>query len=333
MEIQCVDATPKERVDRQMQTEKPKKNVALKQSRKRTVKHRFGHDNVVGYIFISPFILSFFLFTIFPMAMSLYMSFTDYDMLSTPSWIGLDNYIHMFTSDDKFLQALKVTFFYTFTAVPGRLIFALIVAMLLVKVVRLAGVYRSALYIPSVIGGSVAVSVMWRQLFGNDGAINSFLQLFGFESVSWLGNTSTAIWTLVVLYGWQFGSSMLIFLAGLKNIPQTYYEAASVDGANSWQQFYKITIPLLTPVILFNVVMQTIQGFMAFTPSYIVTEGGPMNSTLLYVLYMFQKAFTMFDMGYASAMAWVMLLIVGVLTALIFRTSPYWVHYESDNAK
>jgi multiple sugar transport system permease protein len=200
-------------------------------------------------------------------------------------------------------------------------------------VTRFAGMYRTALYIPSIIGGSVAVAVMWRQLFGNEGAINSFLELMGFEPVSWLGNASTAIWTLVVLYGWQFGSSMLIFLAGLKNIPQTYYEAASVDGANAWQRFYKITIPLLTPVILFNVVMQTIQGFMAFTPSYIITEGGPMNSTLLYVLYMFERAFTFFDMGYASAMAWVMLIIIAILTALIFKSSPYWVHYESDNSR
>lgn len=267
------------------------------------------------------------------MLTSLYMSFTDYDLLGAPRWVGFDNYVHMLTSDSKFWQAMKVTFFYTFTAVPGRLIFALIVALLLVKVTRFAGMYRTALYIPSIIGGSVAVAVMWRQLFGNEGAINSFLELMGFEPVSWLGNASTAIWTLVVLYGWQFGSSMLIFLAGLKNIPQTYYEAASVDGANAWQRFYKITIPLLTPVILFNVVMQTIQGFMAFTPSYIITEGGPMNSTLLYVLYMFERAFTFFDMGYASAMAWVMLIIIAILTALIFKSSPYWVHYESDNSR
>lgn len=312
-----------------MQTETTKPRVL----KRRTGLKWLHSDNVVGYVFIFPFIFSFCVFTIFPMLTSLYMSFTDYDLLGAPRWVGFDNYVHMLTSDSKFWQAMKVTFFYTFTAVPGRLIFALIVALLLVKVTRFAGMYRTALYIPSIIGGSVAVAVMWRQLFGNDGAINSFLELLGFEPVSWLGNASTAIWTLVVLYGWQFGSSMLIFLAGLKNIPQTYYEAASVDGANAWQQFYKITIPLLTPVILFNVVMQTIQGFMAFTPSYIITEGGPMNSTLLYVLYMFERAFTFFDMGYASAMAWVMLIIIAILTALIFKSSPYWVHYESDNSR
>ncbi len=312
-----------------MQTETTKPRVL----KRRTGLKWLHSDNVVGYVFIFPFIFSFCVFTIFPMLTSLYMSFTDYDLLGAPRWVGFDNYVHMLTSDSKFWQAMKVTFFYTFTAVPGRLIFALIVALLLVKVTRFAGMYRTALYIPSIIGGSVAVAVMWRQLFGNEGAINSFLELMGFEPVSWLGNASTAIWTLVVLYGWQFGSSMLIFLAGLKNIPQTYYEAASVDGANAWQRFYKITIPLLTPVILFNVVMQTIQGFMAFTPSYIITEGGPMNSTLLYVLYMFERAFTFFDMGYASAMAWVMLIIIAILTALIFKSSPYWVHYELDNSR
>jgi multiple sugar transport system permease protein len=312
-----------------MQTETTKPRVL----KRRTGLKWLHSDNVVGYVFIFPFIFSFCVFTIFPMLTSLYMSFTDYDLLGAPRWVGFDNYVHMLTSDSKFWQAMKVTFFYTFTAVPGRLIFALSVALLLVKVTRFAGMYRTALYIPSIIGGSVAVAVMWRQLFGNEGAINSFLELMGFEPVSWLGNASTAIWTLVVLYGWQFGSSMLIFLAGLKNIPQTYYEAASVDGANAWQRFYKITIPLLTPVILFNVVMQTIQGFMAFTPSYIITEGGPMNSTLLYVLYMFERAFTFFDMGYASAMAWVMLIIIAILTALIFKSSPYWVHYESDNSR
>ncbi len=312
-----------------MQTETTKPRVL----KRRTGLKWLHSDNVVGYVFIFPFIFSFCVFTIFPMLTSLYMSFTDYDLLGAPRWVGFDNYVHMLKSDSKFWQAMKVTFFYTFTAVPGRLIFALIVALLLVKVTRFAGMYRTALYIPSIIGGSVAVAVMWRQLFGNEGAINSFLELMGFEPVSWLGNASTAIWTLVVLYGWQFGSSMLIFLAGLKNIPQTYYEAASVDGANAWQRFYKITIPLLTPVILFNVVMQTIQGFMAFTPSYIITEGGPMNSTLLYVLYMFERAFTFFDMGYASAMAWVMLIIIAILTALIFKSSPYWVHYESDNSR
>lgn len=172
---------------------------------------------------------------------------------------------------------------------------------------------------------------MWRQLFGNDGAVNSILAIFDLPAVSWLGHPDVAIWTLILLYGWQFGSSMLIFLAGLKNIPKSYYEAASVDGAGAMHQFFKVTIPLLTPIILFNLVMQTIQGFISFTSSYIITQGGPNNATLLYVLYMFRRAFEYFDMGYASAMAWFMLLIIAVFTAIIFKSSSYWVHYESDS--
>ncbi|PZD93045.1 ABC transporter permease [Paenibacillus sambharensis] len=301
---------------------------------KRTRKKTKDTDNLTGYLFILPFLVGFIALTVFPVAMSLYLSFTDYDMLGQANWIGLENYQRMLTDDNKFLQSVKVTFFYVLTAVPFRLIFALAVALLLAKVMVMKGLYRTLLYLPSVIGGSVAISVMWRQLFGNEGALNSILAQLGIPTVSWLGDPAYAIWTLILLYGWQFGSSMLIFLAGLKNIPNSYYEAAQVDGANAWHRFIKITIPLLTPIILFNVIMQLIQGFMAFTPSYIIFgDGRPLNSTLLYVLYMFQRAFTFFDMGYASAMAWMLLLVIGIFTALIFKSSSYWVHYESEGDK
>lgn len=292
-------------------------------------KKKKDFNNLSGYLFISPFLIGFFWLTIFPIGMSFYLSFTKFDLLGTPQWIGIDNYVRMFTSDEKFRQSLKVTFFYTFTAVPFRLVFALAVALLLAKVVRGSGFYRTALYLPSIIGGSVAVAVMWKQLFGNKGAINGILEMLGLPTNSWLGNPDTAIWTLIILFGWQFGSSMLIFLAGLKNIPVSYYEAASVDGANSWYRFSRITIPLLTPVILFNVVMQMISGFLSFTPSFIITQGGPLNSTLLYILYMYQRGFMFFEMGYASAMAWVLLLIIAIFTALVFKSSTHWVHYES----
>ncbi|MBB3111698.1 multiple sugar transport system permease protein [Paenibacillus phyllosphaerae] len=292
------------------------------------------NDNLTGYLFILPFLVGFFALTVFPVVMSLYLSFTNYDMLGTPSWIGFANYERMLMDDPKFVQSVKVTLFYVFTAVPFRLVFALAVALLLARLVVMKGMYRTLLYLPSVIGGSVAVSVMWRQLFGNEGALNSILAKLGLPTVSWLGDPAYAIWTLILLYGWQFGSSMLIFLAGLKNIPASYYEAAEVDGAGAWRRFVRITIPLLTPIILFNVVMQTIQGFMAFTPSYIIFEDGrPLNSTLVYVLYMFQRAFTFFDMGYASAMAWLLLLVIGLFTALIFKSSSYWVHYESEGER
>ncbi|MCJ7839772.1 sugar ABC transporter permease [Lederbergia sp. NSJ-179] len=281
----------------------------------------------MGYLFISPFIIGLVGLTLFPILYSLYLSFTDYTMGGQANWIGFGNYERMFTDDKTWKESIKVTFLYAGVAVPIRLIFALFVAVVLNKVVEAVGLYRTLLYLPSVVGGSIGISIIWRQLFGNDGALNSILAMLGLPTHSWLGDPNTAIWTLVALYSWQFGSSMLIFLAGLRNIPQTYYEAASVDGARPWQQFIKVTIPLLTPVILFNTVMQTIQGFMAFTPSFVVTNGGPMNSTLLYVLYMYRRAFEFFDMGYAAAMAWFMLIIIAVLTALIFKSSDKWVHY------
>jgi multiple sugar transport system permease protein len=294
------------------------------------------NENLVGYVFTAPFILGFLIFTLFPIVSSLYYSFTDYNLLESPRWIGFDNYRTMFTEDDKITKSIGVTLTYVFASVPLRLIFALAVAMLLNKAARGIGVYRSAYYLPSLIGGSVAVSIMWQQIFGDKGLVNSVLGVAGVEShTSWIGNPGTALWTLILLSVWQFGSSMLIFLAGLKNISVSLYEAASVDGANAIYRFFKITLPLLSPIILFNLIMQTISGFMTFTPAYIISrgEGGPLDNTLLYSLYLFRRAFSFFEMGYASAMAWVMLIIVGVIALIIFKTSTYWVHYESKGDK
>ncbi|RVT58258.1 carbohydrate ABC transporter permease [Niallia taxi] len=296
------------------------------------MKKRLASENLAGYAFISPFIIGFMAFTIIPMAVSLYLSFTSYDLFSTPVWIGLDNFKEMFTGDEKFWQSLKVTFTYVFAGVPLRLIFALIVAMLLNKASRAVGLYRTLFYLPSIIGGSVAVAIMWRNIFGNEGTLNALLFFFGIDKkILWYQDPTKALWTLIFLAIWQFGSSMLIFLAGLKNIPPSYHEAANVDGANRFQVFFKITLPLLSPIIFFNLVMQTISAFMTFTPAYIITkgEGGPLDGTLLYSLYIFQKAFNFFQMGYASAMAWVLLVIVGILTLILFKTSKFWVHYES----
>lgn len=300
-----------------------------------TKKKRKGvndYNNLAGYAFISPWLIGFILFTIIPMGLSFILSFTQYDLLSPPKWIGFENYKVMFTEDERFISALKATFSYVFAAIPMRLIFALFVAMLLVKDRKLVSGYRAAYYIPSLIGGSVAVAVMWRQLFGANGAVNSILMELGIieKGVSWVGNPKTALLTLILLATWQFGSPMLIFIAGLKQIPNSYYEAASIDGANAWQKFTRITIPSLTPIIFFNFLMQTISGFMAFTESYLITEGGPFDRTLFYAVYLFQKAFKFYDMGYASALAWVLLIIIGIFTAIIFKTSNYWVYYESE---
>lgn len=289
-------------------------------------------DNLWGYFFIGPFLIGFLAFTIIPILTSLYLSFTQYDLFSSPQWIGLANFQKMFTNDPKYFQTLKVTFIYVFGGVPARLIFALIVAMILNTASRAVGIYRTMYYLPSIIGGSVAVAIMWRNIFGDDGIVNLALQFIGLDAVRWFGNPTAALWMLIFLSIWQFGSSMLIFLAGLKSIPQSYYEAASVDGAGFFSKFFKITLPMLTPVILFNLIMQTIGAFMTFVPAFIISKGtgGPLDGTLLYSLYLFKQGFEYFNMGYASAMAWVMLIMIGIFTSVIFFSSKFWVHYESE---
>ncbi len=287
--------------------------------------------HLTGYLFISPFILGFLAFTLIPIVVSLYLAFTDFSLFGATAWIGLENFKQMFNVDPKYWKSVKVTFIYVFGGVPLRLAFALFVAMLLNTASRAVGVYRTLLYLPSIIGGSVAVGIMWRNIFGDKGIVNLALDYIGLDPVRWFGQPLAALWMLIFLSVWQFGSSMLIFLAGLKNIPVSYYEAASVDGANGVQRFFKITLPMLTPVIFFNTILQTIGAFLSFIPAFIITKGsgGPVDGTLLYSLYLFKQGIEFFNMGYASAMAWVMLLFIALLTAILFLTSKFWVHYET----
>jgi multiple sugar transport system permease protein len=288
-------------------------------------------ENLSGFAFISPWLLGFLMFMALPMLLSLYYSFTEYDILASPVFSGLRNFRKM-AGDELFRKSLSVTFYYAFVSVPLRLVFAFLVALLFRRAARAVRVYQAVYYLPSIVGGSIAIAVMWRRLFMADGAINAVLQAVGINStVSWIGEPSTAMWTLIILAIWQFGSSMLIFLAGLRQIPVAYYEAAQIDGAGVFHQFLSVTLPQMTPVIFFNLIMQLINGFTVFTQAFVVSggNGDPQNTTLVYALYLYQRAFKYYNMGYGSAMAWVLVLIIALFTGIVFKTSDRWVYYES----
>lgn len=287
------------------------------------------NDNTVGYIFAAPFIIGFLGFTIIPMITSMYYSFTNYNMVTQEDWIGFTNYTRLFT-DKRFLKSVIVTLKYVILSVPLKLIFALFIAYLLTKKSRAVTVYRSLYYVPSLIGGSIAVALVWKELFSSKGLINAMLVSAGLEKISWFGDQKMAMVPLILMTVWQFGSSMIIFAAGLKEIPGSYYEAAKIDGANVGQIFTKITLPCLSPIILYNLVMQTISGFMAFTQAFVITKGGPNDATNFYALYVYNQAFKYYDMGYASAMSWVMLVVMSIITAVIFKTSKRWVFTEAS---
>jgi multiple sugar transport system permease protein len=259
----------------------------------------------------------------------LYLSFTDYNLIQVPQWIGLDNFVRML-SDQRLHNSLRVTFSYVLVSVPLQLALALLLAVVLDRGVRGMAFYRSVFYLPSLLGSSVAIAILWKQVFGTEGLLNQVLAPFGIAGKGWISDPSTALGTLVVLNVWTFGAPMVIFLAGLRQIPAMYYEAASVDGAGVLRRFRSITLPLLTPIIFFNLVLQIIHAFQSFTQAFVVSggTGGPSDSTMFYTLYLYDRGFGNFDMGYASAMAWFLLVIIGVFTAANFVASKYWVFYD-----
>jgi multiple sugar transport system permease protein len=293
-------------------------------------------ENLSSYAFLIPWLLGFFILTLYPMIYSLYLSFTQFNILQPPRWIGVRNFFVMFVGnsefprDERFFNSLFVTFRFVFISVPLKLVFALAVAMLMNQKLKLIPFYRTLYYIPTLLGGSVAIAVLWRRLFAGDGVVNAILhRLFNINPPAWISNPTYALYTLILLAVWQFGSPMIIFLAGLKQIPQEYYEASSIDGAGKIQQFFAITLPSLSPIIFFNLVMQMISAFQSFTQAFIVSggSGGPLDSTMFYSLYLYLKGFGFSEMGYASAMAWILLLIIAALTALTFRVSGSLVSY------
>lgn len=292
-----------------------------------------SETNAAGYIFISPWLIGFLLLTVWPIAQSFYLSFTEYSLLNDPVWVGPQNYANIFLNDQLFRTSLGVTFAFVLVAVPLKLFFSLMVAMLLNKNLKAMHLYRTAIYFPSLIGGSIAVSVLWRNIFSLDGYVNHVLGWFGIQGVGWISNPNTSLGTLILLSTWQFGSTMVIFLAGLKQIPSELYDSSSVDGAGKTRQFFHITLPMLSPVMFFNLVLGVIGAFQMFTSAFIITKGGPVNSTYMYALFLFEKAFKHYQMGYASALAWILLLIIAVLTGINFLVSRYWVFYESEGGK
>ncbi len=287
-----------------------------------------GRKKYVGLLYVTPFIIGLCVFQLYPFLASFFYSFTDLNIANEWNWVGMQNYITALTKDRDFWKSLKVTAIYVLMAVPLKLMFALFIAMVLNMKVKGIRFFQTLYYIPSILGGSVAVSVIWRFMFSHDGVINTILTSIGLPALGWLGSKSLALPTVGLLAVWQFGSSMVLFLVGLKQIPVSLYEAAAIDGSNKVSQFFKITLPLLTPTVLFNVVMQTIGAFQEFSQAFIITAGGPMKSTYMYGLMLYNNSFKHYKMGYSSAQSWILFIIIMAVTGLLFLSARKWVYYE-----
>lgn len=284
-------------------------------------------------MFVLPFVLGILFFKLFPFIASFALSLTQYDLIDPPQYVGLENYRELANNDPLFQQSLGVTLWFVILAVPLRVGFALLVAHVLNFKMRGINFFRAAFYIPSILGGSIAVAVLWRFIFAKHGLVNIALIQMGFEPVAWLADEHYSMVTIVLLFTWQFGSSMVIFLAALQNVPTSLYEAAECDGASKTVQFWRITVPLITPVIFFNMIMQMVHAFQEFNGPYMITEGGPLNSTYVLTLYIYDQSFKYFNLGYGAALSWVLFALVGALALISFWSSRYWVFYagEKDN--
>ncbi|MFG2383565.1 carbohydrate ABC transporter permease [Streptomyces avermitilis] len=307
----------------QVPAERPARPVA--------VTRRGRRENLAGYLFMSPWIAGFLLLTAGPMVASLYFAFTDYNLFNSPKWVGLDNFTKMF-DDPRWQKSVEVTAKYVVIGTPLKLLLALGVALLLSQSRRGQAFYRAAFYAPSLIGASVSVGFVWRALFSDDAVLDKAQTFLGFHTGGWVGDADWVLYSLVALTVWQFGAPMVIFLAGLKQVPRELYEAAEVDGAGPFRRFWSITLPVISPVLFFNVLLETIHSFQIFGSAYVVSNGycGPADATLVYTCYLYQKGFKEAQMGFASAMAWMLLLAVALVTAVLFWSQKRWVHYEED---
>ncbi len=284
----------------------------------------------LGFLFVLPFVLGVLLFKLFPFVMSFGLSFTQYDLMDPPQFVGLENYRELAYSDPLFRKSLGVTLLFAVLAVPLRVGFALFIAHVLNFKLRGINFFRAAFYLPSILGGSIAVAVLWRFIFSKNGLVNLLMAHVGLEPIAWLADEHYSMWTIVLLFTWQFGSAMVIFLAALQNVPVSLYEAAECDGASKLQQFWRITVPLITPVIFFNMIMQMVQAFQEFSGPYMITEGGPLSSTYVLALYIYDQSFRFFNLGYGAALSWVLFALVGSLSAISFWSSKYWVFYAGE---
>lgn len=289
-------------------------------------------ENIWGWVLSSPFWIGFTCFTMLPMLASIYLSMTDWDILTSPKWRGLRNYQYMFTGQDPIVvKSFLITTYYAVVSVPLRLVLGLAIALLMNQKVKGIFVFRTVYYLPAVLSG-VAVVMLWRWVFnGEFGLLNYALwALFKIDGPAWLVNRQWVIPALIVMSLWDVGSAMLIYLAGLQGIPTDLYEAAKVDGANAWRRFWAVTLPMISPVLFFNMIMGVIGALQTFTQAFILTEGGPNNASMFTMLYLYLNAFRWFHMGYASAIAWILFIYILLLTAVVFRSSAAWVHYEGD---
>ena len=283
-----------------------------------------------GYLSVSPWVIGFLLFSLAPIVASIYFSFTEWSITRSPTWVGFHNYVRMFTKDQLFWQALKVTSYFVVLSLPLKLVFGLGLSLLLNLKVPGMNVYRTIFYIPAVISG-VAVSLMWMWLLHPDtGVINTLLEMIGIKGPSWFWDPQWALPSVALMSIWSVGGSAVIYLAGLQNIPPHLYEAAEIDGAGTWHRFWKITLPLLTPTLLFQLIVEMIGAFKVFTQAYVITQGGPLKATYFYLFYFYEEAFQNFNMGYASALALVLMAIILIVTIILNYTSSRWVYYESE---
>jgi multiple sugar transport system permease protein len=287
-------------------------------------------EAIVGYLFIAPWLVGFFLWQLGPMAASLALSFTEYAIVAPPTFVGLRNFGKIFTDDPSFRDALRVTVTYALVSVPLGIGLSLLIALLMNQPVPGIRLWRTIYYLPAVVSG-VAVAMLWVWIFHSEfGLINLGLRVLGIKGPAWLADPDWALWALVLMSLWGVGAGMIIKLAGLQGIPTELYEAASIDGAGAWQRFWKITLPMLSPILFYNVVIGFIVSFQYFTNAYVMTNGGPGRATLFYNLYLYQTAFSYFKMGYASALAWILFLIILAVTLAVIKSSPYWVYYEGQ---